>query len=54
MSKIAKGDNPVFLAIIQETNEAPPRKKAQEKTLFQLLKENNKFSIVFLYVTGNN
>ena len=30
MSKIAKGDNPVFLAIIRETNEAPPRKKANK------------------------
>ena len=30
MSKIAKGDNLVFLAIIQETNEAPPRKKANK------------------------
>ena len=30
MSKIAKGDNLVFLAIICETNEAPPRKKANK------------------------
>ena len=30
MSKIAKGDNPLFLAIIRETNEAPPRKKANK------------------------
>ena len=30
MSKIAKGDNPVFLAIVRETNEAPPRKKANK------------------------
>ena len=30
ISKIAKGDNPVFLAIIRETNEAPPRKKANK------------------------
>ena len=30
MSKIAKGHNPVFLAIIRETNEAPPRKKANK------------------------
>ena len=30
MSKIAKGDNLVFLAIIRETNEDPPRKKANK------------------------
>ena len=28
MSKLAKGDNPVFLAIVRSTNEVPPRKRA--------------------------
>ena len=30
MSKLAKGDHPVFLAIIRGTNEAPPMKKSNK------------------------
>ena len=32
MSKIAKGDNLVFLAIVRETNEAPPMKKSNKRS----------------------
>ena len=32
MSKLAKGDNHVFLAIIQETNEAPQMKKSNKRS----------------------
>ena len=32
MSKIAKGDHPVFLAIIQETNEAPIKKRGNKRS----------------------
>ena len=32
MSKLAKGDHPVFLAIIRETNEAPPMKKSNKRS----------------------
>ena len=32
MSKLAKGDHPVFLAIIRETNEAPPMKKPNKRS----------------------
>ena len=32
MSKIAKGDNPVFLAIVRKKNEAPPMKKSNKRT----------------------
>ena len=32
MSKIARGDNPVFLAIVCEKNEAPPMKKLNKRS----------------------
>ena len=32
MSKIAKGDNPVFLAIVCKKNEAPPMKKSNKRS----------------------
>ena len=32
MSKLAKGDHLVFLAIIRETNEAPPMKKSNKRS----------------------
>ena len=32
MSKLAKGNNPVFLAIIRETNETPQMKKANKRS----------------------
>ena len=32
MSKLAKGNNPVFLAIIRETNEAPQMKKTNKRS----------------------
>ena len=32
MGKIAKGDNPVFLAIVHEKNEAPPMKKLNKRS----------------------
>ena len=32
MSKIAKGDNPVFLAIVREKNEDPPMKKSNKRS----------------------
>ena len=32
MSKLAKGDNLVFLTIIQETNEAPQMKKSNKRS----------------------
>ena len=32
MSKIAKGDNPVFLAIVHEKNEALPMKKLNKRS----------------------
>ena len=32
MSKLAKGNNLVFLAIIRETNEAPPMKKSSKRS----------------------
>ena len=32
MSKIAKGDNPVFLAIVHEKNEASPMKKLNKRS----------------------
>ena len=32
MSKIAKGDNPVFLAIVREKNEASPIKKSNKRS----------------------
>ena len=35
MSKIAKGDHPVFLAIIRETNEAPTKKKGNKRSSFR-------------------
>ena len=53
MSKIAKGDNPVFLAIVREINEAPPMKKSNKRssgraarfTAAHGLSEGNKRSI---------
>ena len=35
MSKIAKGDHPVFLAIIWETNEAPIKKRGNKRSSFR-------------------
>ena len=32
MSKLAKGNNPVFLAIVRETNEAPQMKKTNKRS----------------------
>ena len=32
MSKIAKGDHPVFLAILRETNEAPIKKRGNKRS----------------------
>ena len=32
MSKLAKGDNPVFLAIIRETNETPKTKRSNKRS----------------------
>ena len=32
MSKIAKGDNPIFQAIVPEKNEAPPMKKSNKQS----------------------
>ena len=53
MSKIARGDNPVFLAIVRERNEAPPMKKSNKRssgcaarfTVAHGLSEGNKRSI---------
>ena len=52
-SKIAKGDNPIFLAIVRETNEAPPMNKSNKRSsghaacfvLAHGLSEGNKLSI---------
>ena len=32
MNKLAKGENPVFLAIVKETNDAPPRKQTNKRS----------------------
>ena len=32
MSKLAKGENPVFLAIVRETNDASPRKQTKKRS----------------------
>ena len=32
MSKLAKGDHPVFLAIVRSTNEVPPKKRSNKRS----------------------
>ena len=48
MSKIAKGDNPVFLAIVCETNDAPLMKKSNK----QFSGRAARFAATHVYLKG--